>query len=114
MLLEALEERIGSVDRLQIGTTILARVGFFNLTAKGVRDELCTIADTQNWHLAYKLAQVYLESLRIVDAIGRAAQNDTYHGIVAHRKLVVGHNLAEGIELAHPTANELGGLRTKI
>ena len=40
VLFEALEERIRSVDGLKVGTAILTRVGFLDLTAEGVRNEL--------------------------------------------------------------------------
>ena len=42
---EALEERIGGVDTLEMGTTVLTAVALLNLATQGVREVLCTIAD---------------------------------------------------------------------
>ena len=39
-------------------------------------NELCAIADTQNGNTANKLAEVYLESLRIVYRIGGTTEDD--------------------------------------
>ena len=114
VLLETFEQRVRGVDSLKVGTSILARVGLFDLTTQGVTDELSTIADTQHWHTTYKLQQVDLESLRIVYRVGRTTQNYTNHRGIVLREFVVGHNLAEGVQLAHTAADKLRGLRTEI
>ena len=115
VLVEALEQRICGVDRLQIGTTILARVGLLNLTTQGVRNELSTIADAEYGHLADKLREIYLEGLGVVHRIGRTTEDDTNDvGIVVLGVLVVRQNLTEGVEFTDTTANELRGLRTEI
>ena len=65
-LLEALEQRVVEIDGLKIGTSVLAAIGLFNLTTKCVRDELSAIANAQYGQTANKLAEVYLERLRVV------------------------------------------------
>ena len=110
MLLKALEERIGGVDRLEISAAILTAIGLLNLTAKGVGDELSTIADTQYWDAAYKLLQVDLKGFGIVNRIRRAAQDDANHRRVVLGELIVRQNLAEGIQFTHTTAYQLCGL----
>ena len=112
--LKAFEEWIVKVDGLQMGTSVLTAVGLLHLATQGMRDELRSITDAQHGHTTYELAQVYLEGLGIVDAIGRTAENHAYHRGVVLRKLVVGHNLAKGVQLAHPAANELRGLRAEV
>ena len=114
MLFEAAEEGIRGVYRLEVGTAILARIGLLDTASKGVRDELRAIADAQDGQAAYKLREVDLECLRIVHREWRATQDDANDRWVVLGELVVGQNLAEGIQLAHTTANELCGLRTEI
>ena len=67
MLVETLEQRILRVNGLQMGATILTGIGLLHLTAVGIGDVLRTVADTQYRHLAYKLAEVNLESLWVVN-----------------------------------------------
>ena len=55
MLLEALKQGIRGVNRLQVGTTVLTRVGLFHLSPKGVRDKLCPIADAQHREAPHEL-----------------------------------------------------------
>ena len=97
-----------------MGPAILTAVGFFYLAAQRVRDELCSVTDSQYGQTANKLAQVYLEGLGVVDGVGRTAQYHANHRWVVLWKLVVGENLAEGVQFAHPAANELSGLRTEV
>ena len=66
MLFKPLEERVGRIHCLQICTTILAGIGLLHLSSQCMGDELCTVADTQNWHLADKLRQIDLKRLRVV------------------------------------------------
>ena len=115
VLVKSFKQWICSVDGFQIGTTILTRVGLFNLATKCVRNELCTIADAQHRHLTNKLREVNLKCLWVVNRIRRTAKDDTDDiGIVVLRILVVRQNLTEGVEFTHPAANELRGLRTEI
>ena len=79
-----------------------------------MRDELCSVADAQHGETTDELAQVNLESLGVVDAVRRSAEDDTNHIGVVLRELVVRQNLAKGVELTDTTADELRGLRTEI
>ena len=115
MLIKSFEQRIRRVDSLEVGTTILTGVSLLNLTAQRVGDKLCTIADAQHRHLANKLREVYLKRLWVMDRIRRTTKDDTDDiSIVTLGVLVVRQNLTEGVEFAHPAANELRGLRTEI
>ena len=107
---ESLEQRILLVELLQVGTTILTAVSSLYLTALSVREELSTVADAKHRNAANKLAQIYLESFRIMNGIRATAQDDTNDRWVILWKLVVRHNLAEGIKLTNTTANQLCGL----
>ena len=60
---------------LQVGTTILTSVSSLHLTALGVREELSTVADAEYRNAADKLAQIYLESFRIIDVYKRQIEN---------------------------------------
>ena len=84
--------------------------GSLHLTALGVREELSTVADAEYRNAADKLAQIYLESFRIMNGIRATAQDDTNDRWVILWKLVVRHDLAEGIEFTDTTADELCGL----
>ena len=114
ILFKALEERIGIVERPQMGTAILSGIGLLHLTAQGVCHKLSAIANAQHGQLAQELPQVYLESLGIMHGVRRAAQDDSYHRGVVLGELVVRKNLAERIQLAHSATYELRGLRTEI
>ncbi len=108
--LETTEQGVVEVDGLQMGTPILTAVGLLHLAAKGVRDELRTIADAQHGQTAQELREVYLEGLRVVDAVGRAAEDDADDVGVVFRKLVVGQDLAKGVKFANAAAYQLCGL----
>ena len=114
VLHEAFEQWVLGVEVLEVGTSVLARVGCLHLSAAGVRDVLCAVADAKHRDASYELAKVYLERLLVVNREGASAEDDADDRRVVLRELVVGHNLAEGIKLAHTAANELRGLRTKI
>ena len=114
VLFETTEQGVGDVNRLEVGTSVLARISLFHLATEGVRDELGAIANAQHGQATYELAQIDLESLRVVNRVGRTAQDDTNDIGVVLGELVVRHNLAKGVELADTTAYELGGLRTEI
>ena len=114
VLNEALEQRVLSVEVLEVGTSVLARVGCLHLSAASIRDVLCAVADAKHRDASYELTKVYLERLLVVNREGTSAEDDTDDRGVVLRELVVGHNLAEGIKLAHTTADELRGLRTEI
>ena len=114
VLYKSLEQRVLCVEVLQIGTSVLTGVGSLNLSAIGVADELCAIADAEHRNASHKLAQVHLEGLLVVYRVGASAEDNANHGWVVLRELVVGHNLAEGVELAYTTAYKLCGLRTEI
>ena len=111
---KALEERIIEIDGLEIGPSVLTAVGLLHLSAKGVTDELRTIADAQHRNLTHELAQVHFERLRVMNRIRRSAQYHTNHRGVVFRELVVRQDLTESIKLADTPAYELRGLRTEI
>ena len=81
-----------------------------DLSALSVREELSTIADAEHRDASDKLAQINLESFRIMNGVRTTAQDDTNHRWVILWKLVVRHNLAEGIKLTYTTADQLRGL----
>ena len=66
MLFETLEQGVRGVDGLKIGTAILTGVCLLDLSAKCMRDELCTVADAKDGQSAYELREIDLESLRVV------------------------------------------------
>ncbi|CUQ06293.1 Uncharacterised protein [Segatella copri] len=74
---ESLEQRILLIEMLQVGTTILTAVSSLHLTALGVREELSTVTDAEYRNATDKLAQIYLESFRIMNGIRATAQDDT-------------------------------------
>ena len=75
-----------------------------------MRNKLSTIANAQHRHLADELVQVDLKRFGVVDGIRRPREDNTYHGVVAHREFVVRQNLAEGVKFTDTAANELRGL----
>ena len=66
LLLKMLEEQVRSIHRLEVCPTVLPAVGLLHLTAKGMRDKLCAIADAQHGNLPDELVQIHLEGLRIM------------------------------------------------
>ena len=69
-----------------------------------------SIADAQNRDSADELAEVNLKRLLVVNRVGASAEYHSNDALVVFRKLVVRHNLAEGVELAHAASDELRGL----
>lgn len=55
-----------------------------------------------------------LEGFRIMHTIRRTAEDDANHVGVVLRIFVIRQNLAERIEFAHTTADELRGLRPEV
>ena len=106
-LLKALEKRIVEINGFEVSTSVLTGIGLLHLTTEGMGDELCTIADAQHWQTPHKLRQIDLESLRIMHAIRRAAEYHANHRGIILRKLVVRHDLTEGVKLTHTTTNQL-------
>ena len=97
-----------------MSTSVLTRVCLLDLTAKGIRNKLGSVANAQHRQASHKLAQVNLESLRVVNTVRRTAEDDTNDRGVVLGKFVVRKNLAEGVEFAHTTAYKLSSLRTEI
>ena len=69
VLLEAFKQWIRRIYRLQMGTAVFTAVGFLNLAAQSMADELSTIADAKDWQTTDKLAEIDLEGLGVVDAV---------------------------------------------
>ena len=110
VLFEAFKQSIVGIECPQVGTSILACAGLFNLSAVRVGNKLRSIADAEHRIFAYKLTEVYLESLSIMNRIRRSAQNHTDNVAVVFRKLVVRQDFAKRVELTHSTAYQLCGL----
>ena len=87
---ESLEQRILLIEMLQVGTTILTAVSSLHLTALGVREELSTVADAEYRNAADKLAQINLESFRIMNGIGLPLKMTPMTDGSSFWKLVVG------------------------
>ena len=114
VLLEAVEERVVEVDGREVGAPVFAAAGGLHLAAQRVTHELSAVADAQDGHASAELAEVDAEGFGVVDAVGRACQDDADDVGVAHGELVVGQNLAESVELAQAAGYELGRLRTEV
>ena len=110
VLYKSLEKRIGGIKLLQVGTPILTAVSSLYLSTLGIREILSAIANAEHRNATNKLAQIHLESFLIMNGVRTTAQDDTNHRWVVLRKLVVRHNLAEGIKLTYTTAYQLCGL----
>ena len=102
------------IERAEMGTPILAGTGWFHPSAVAVRDELCTVADTQDGVFPANPAQIYLECTLIINRKGATRKDNSFYTLISVWKLVVRHNLAIDIQFAQPTADELRGLRTEI
>ena len=113
-LLEATEQWIVEVDGGQVRTTIFARRCRLNLAAQHMAHVLCAVADAQHGQPTHELVEIDLESLRVIDAVGTASQDDTDDVGVGSRELVVGQYLAERIEFTQTAGNELSRLRTEV
>ena len=114
VLVESLEERVAEVYRGEVGAAILAAAGRLHFAAEHVAHELCAVTYTEDGHTASELAEVHLESLGVIDAVGAACQYDADDVGIADRELVVGQYLAEGIELAQAACNKLCRLRAEV
>ena len=88
-IVETAEKRVFRIDRIEMRTAILTRVSLLNLTSEGMRYELCTIADTKHRKTSHEPVKVHLESLRVVNGIRRAAENDSDNVTVVLWVLVV-------------------------
>ena len=107
---KSFKQRVLGIEMLKVCTSVLARIGCFYLASVSIADELCSIANAKHGNTPNKLAQVYLKSFLVVHRIRASAEDDTNNAGVVLRKLVIGHNLAEGVEFANTTADKLCGL----
>ena len=114
VLVESLEERILEINAGEVCAAIFSAPCRLHFAAKRMAHELRSIANAKDGHTAPELIQVNAECLRVIDAVGTACQDDTNHIGIGYRKLVVRQYLAEGVELAQATCNELCGLRTEV
>ena len=114
VFLKALEQRIFSVKLHKMRPSVLACVGLFNLSASLRGYELRPIAYSEHGKLAYKLAQVGLERLRVVHGIRRTAKDYADNARRVLRKLVVRQDFTKRVKLAHAAADELRCLRTEV
>ncbi len=112
--IKPLEERTSRVDILQLLASIFSGSGTLHLAAIHITDQLRAIANTQNRQATANAAQVHMKRILLIDAQWRSAQDNTYHIAVILRILVVGKNLAEGVQLANAASNELRGLTSEI
>ena len=111
---EALEEPVAMLYKGEVGTPLLTAAGGLHVAAVGVAHILRTVADAQYWQAAADLAEVHLEGLGVVDAVGRAAENHPNHRGVVVRELVVRQNFAERVHFSHTPADELRSLAAKV
>ncbi len=91
----------------QLCTSVLTGVGLLNLSAVGMGDKLCSVAYSEDWHLADKLAKIDFECLWVVNAVRGAAKDNANDGLVGYRELVVRENLTKGVEFTNATSYEL-------
>ena len=63
---------------------------------------------------ALNLGEIKLEGTLLIDAVGRARQDNTNHIRIILWKLVVRHDFAERVQFTNTTTNQLSGLRTKV
>ena len=108
------QQRVVLFHPLEVGTSVFASAFGFHLATKSVCHQLGTIADAKDGILATNLREIELEGTFFIDTVRRARQDDAYHIGVILRKLVVWHDFAKRVQLAHTATDELGGLRTKI
>ena len=112
--LESLEQRAILVQHRQGGTAVFPRSHRLHFPAVRPAQVLGAVADAQHGITAQNAGQIGMESVGGIDAQRRAAQNDADDVRVPKGELVVREDFTKGVHLAHPTADELGGLRAKI
>ncbi len=113
-LLETVEKRIFRVHELQVGASVLARVGLLHPSAIGVGNELRSVANAEHGDFPDKLREIDLEGVGVVHREGRPAENHADDALVAHGKLVVRKDFAERVEFADATGNQLRGLAAEV
>ena len=110
VFLEALEQRVLGVELRKVGAPVLAGVRLFHLSAALGGYELCPVTYSEDGELAYKLAQVDLKRLRVVNGVRRTAEDYADDTLRILRKLVVRQDFADRVKLTHTAAYELRGL----
>ena len=95
-------------------TSVLSRISLLHLSSQCVRHELRSVAYAQYRQSAHEVAKVNLKRLWVVHRIRRAAEDDSDDRGVVLRELVVGKNLAEGVELTDASSYKLGRLRPEV
>ena len=111
---EALEQGVVMVELSEVGAAVLAAAGGLHASAIGVGHILGAVADAEDGQASADGGEIYLEGLLVIDAEGRAAEDDADDVGVVVREFVVGHDFAEHIEFADPAADELCGLGTEV
>ena len=98
----------------QIGAAVFAAAGGLHVAAVGVGHELGAVADAEDGQSAANAGQIDLEGTLVIHTEWRTAQNHADNVFVVVRELVVRHNFAEHVQLAHAAAYQLGGLGSKV
>ena len=114
VVVQSLQQGIIMLKFGQVGASVFAAAGGFHLASVGVGHELCAVANAENGQSAANTGQIDLEGTLIIHTERGSAQNNANDILVVVRELVVGHDFAEHVKLAHTAANELGGLGSEI
>jgi len=114
MDLDPLQQRRVRTGDVQHGPAVFAGEGTFYLAAVVMRKILRPVADAQQRELALDLRQVHLRGIRIPDRAGTAGQDDSLHGIVQDRHLVVRIDFTINIQLPEAAADKLRDLGAEV
>src|SRR6218665_2182575 len=101
------------VEGREIGSAVFAHLRFHHAAAGFMRYKLRPVADAQYRH-RLKKRQVNIGRTRLVNPPTAAPKNDALYFLVNGRHMIKGVNFAIYIELAHPSGDELGVLRTEV
>ena len=105
-----------SDDDLDLGAAEFAMVAALDLAAELLRHRLLAVADAEHRH-AGVIDRLGRQRRVLVEHRGRPARQDhrlRLHGAEGGLGLLVGHDLAIDLFLAHPPRDQLGDLRAEI
>ena len=105
--IKSFKQRIRRIEMAEHGPPVLPAAGRLHLSAIKLGHILGTVTDAQYGITATDFRKVWMEGFGVVHTERRTTEDDSDHVRIVCGKLVVRDDLAERIELAHPTTDEL-------
>ena len=107
-------QRVCGIDKLEVGTAVLARAALLHTAAAILGQILCPITHRQQWQTPLDATHVGHRRVGRVTTIGAARKNNALHLLGEGGNLVKRVYFAINIEFAYLACDKLSVLRTKV